>query len=56
MGYFAIAIICAVVTGLLAFKKNRNVVIWGILGLVFGVIPLIVLLFLKKLPAGVEPL
>lgn len=56
MGYLALSIICAIVTGLVAQKKNRSVVIWGILGLLFGVIPVIILLFLKKLPAGGEPL
>ncbi len=56
MGYFAIAILCAVVTGLVAQKKNRSVPLWGMLGLLFGVIPVIILLFLKKPPPGGEPL
>jgi len=54
MGYLAISILCAVVTGLVAQKKNRNVIIWGVLGLLFGVIPVIILLFLRKLPPALE--
>ena len=56
MGYLAFAVLCAVVTGLVAQKKRRSVPLWGILGLLFGIIPLIILLFLKKLPPSAEPL
>ncbi len=56
MGYLAINILCAIVTGLVAQKKNRSVILWGALGLFFSVIPVIILLFLKPLPAGGEPL
>ena len=38
----------AVACGLVAKNKNRSVVLWAVLGFLFGFIPLIIIAVLKK--------
>ena len=44
-----ISIICAVICGVVANSKGRNVIAWTLLGLVFGLIPLIIVACLPNL-------
>jgi hypothetical protein len=41
-------IVFAVACGLVAKNKNRSVVLWAVLGFLFGFIPLIIIAVLKK--------
>ena len=49
MGTIFFTVIWGVVCGILAKKKNRNVAGWVVLGVFFGLIPLIVLAYLQPL-------
>ena len=46
--YLIIGAVMAVACGLIAKNKNRSVVLWAILGFLFGLIPLIIIAVLKK--------
>jgi hypothetical protein len=52
--FIIIMIVCGSLIGWVAYKKNRNVVLWSILGAFSFLVCGLIIVFLKKLPdAGV---
>ncbi len=47
IGGFVVGIICAIACAMIADRKGRSALLWGILGFFFSIIPLIIILVLK---------
>lgn len=47
--YLGIAVVFAALCYVVAGQRGRNQILWGVLGLVFGFIPLIILFIMKDL-------
>ena len=58
--FFVFGVIFAVACALIANSKGRSPVLWGVLGLLFGLIPLIIILVMKRksppMYAGGQPM
>jgi len=58
--FLVFGVIFAVACGLIANSKGRSPILWGILGFLFGLIPLIIILVMKRkappMYAGGQPM
>ena len=50
----AIWLLCAILSGIIANKKNRSVIIWSAFGLIFGVFGLLIIAVLPTIAKAVK--